>query len=939
MARQKPTSEEVMRSFREIRSDLDKANDFLEKIDQNQLYFQQVINNQKEQIVSGKIASLRDQQDFVPQSFAEEYMKKAKINLDPSKAKDYPILFQLYLDKHFNQDIHEIRNFMTKHQYEFIIMDNIEKQLTGLSNSLFFLKLPKTKENILETYEQIRNTGQHQILSEDKADKIESQLKKISPKQVRTDYAENREDYLQHLKTTYYQDVSGVSAEHFQKIKKFKQPLKDVRKILSAYREELEKGNLAIDSIKDEEVGKRLAATSLEEFSELYEELKGRDIEYYHSQGIYTIKEVAATLPEFMLGGNELQNKMHRLVDRYIQEIKISIGIHFDTENQDYYHTNLLKILSFLKNNTELIQRYELLNKHFETSGLERLNTLQIFESYYDLQQYYDSEKKFNRDYEKIDGFFAQNKELIAGLKETPLDRPAISDQAVWQDYEANAAQYYAILERYFNTEQHYASDDASRKHISNKILEEIDNFELNEVSLLATLRSWQDFGAKYALVQHKALIGDEMGLGKTLISIAVMAHLYEEEKRHFVVVCPSSLMENWVRETRQHSYLQPMKIHGRNRDVDFETWKDQGGVLITTYETAQRLDFDSVEKIDVFTADEAHYAKNPGAKRTKNVRKLADKSDYILFLTGTALENRQSEMTELIRALDRPLAQEISNPAIQNRPELYRKKIASVYLRRTKEDVKLELPPLTQIEEWEAFGDQEFKNYKDAVATGNFMAMRRSAWTGGSTNKSPKLERLKELAEEAHDNEQKIIIFTFFKDVIRVIETNLPEYVFGTISGDIPIPERQDIIDDFKASKDKNVIVCQINTAAHGLNMQFANMVVFCEPQIKPSLEAQAVARAYRMGQTDKVFVYRLLTVNSVDELMMEMLESKQNLFDQFADKSYINEQAKIDQTSAEKEEVPEEITGSIKNKIINMEQARLEQEDSKFEIKVLES
>ncbi|MDE1549975.1 DEAD/DEAH box helicase [Jeotgalibaca caeni] len=464
----------------------------------------------------------------------------------------------------------------------------------------------------------------------------------------------------------------------------------------------------------------------------------------------------------------------------------------------------------------------------------------------------------------------------------------------VWYHFQEEAARYYAALDKYFYTGRKQASELSKKTKLSQKILKKISELQLNSQQLRATLRSWQDFGAKYALLQKKVLIGDVMGLGKTLIAIAVMAHLAEEGKQHFLVICPSSIMENWSREVKKHSTLNPVHLHGTkvNREAALSNWKEKGGVGITTYETAIKLNF-SDAVIDVLAVDEAHYAKNPEAKRSKNVYALSEKSPYTIFLTGTPLENRTSEMTALIYALQPEIAHTIRNPKVHNRPEVYRREIAPVYLRRSKEDVRLELPPLNQVEEWEEFGKKEFKVYKEAVADGNFMLMRRAAWSGGSVSESPKLERLKEICEEAAINHQKVIVFSFFKSVLTTVEAALSNKAIGVINGDVPIARRQELIDEFKSSSNKNVIVAQITTAAHGLNMQFANIIIFCEPQLKPSLENQAVARAYRMGQTQSVFVYRLLTPDSIDELMMDMLSSKQKLFDAYADKSYLYEEA----------------------------------------------
>ncbi len=113
-------------------------------------------------------------------------------------------------------------------------------------------------------------------------------------------------------------------------------------------------------------------------------------------------------------------------------------------------------------------------------------------------------------------------------------------------------------------------------------------------------------------------------------------------------------------------------------------------------------------------------------------------------------------------------------------------------------------------------------------------------------------------------------------------------------INGSVPPSKRQAIIDDFEKSKSKTVLLAQIQSGGTGLNIQAASVVIICEPQFKPSIENQAISRAYRMGQTRNVLVYRLLCENSVDEKITVMLEEKQQVFDAFADKSEAANQSK---------------------------------------------
>jgi len=125
-----------------------------------------------------------------------------------------------------------------------------------------------------------------------------------------------------------------------------------------------------------------------------------------------------------------------------------------------------------------------------------------------------------------------------------------------------------------------------------------------------------------------------------------------------------------------------------------------------------------------------------------------------------------------------------------------------------------------------------------------------------------------------------------------------LGERALTPITGYVSNEMRQKIVDDFTEAESGKVIVAQVQAGGVGLNIQSASVVVFCEPQIKPSLESQAISRAYRMGQVRNVHVHRLLCVNTIDEPMMKMLQTKQNEFDTYADESVIGTESLKEQS-----------------------------------------
>ena len=233
---------------------------------------------------------------------------------------------------------------------------------------------------------------------------------------------------------------------------------------------------------------------------------------------------------------------------------------------------------------------------------------------------------------------------------------------------------------------------------------------------------------------------------------------------------------------------------------------------------------------------------------------------------------------------------------------EQFRKELAPVYLRRTREDVLTELPELSEKAQWCELNASEQRAYENAVFSGNFMAMRRVSWNVDDVMNSTKAQRLLELCDKAKDEGRKVIVFSFFRDTLQKARTVLGDRCSETISGDISPQRRQEIVDAFTAAEAGAVLMSQVQAGGTGLNIQSASVIIFCEPQIKPSIENQAISRAYRMGQVRDVLVYRLLADDTVDEKMLELLKTKQQAFDSFAEESYVGEQSlELEETTAE--------------------------------------
>jgi SNF2 family DNA or RNA helicase len=260
---------------------------------------------------------------------------------------------------------------------------------------------------------------------------------------------------------------------------------------------------------------------------------------------------------------------------------------------------------------------------------------------------------------------------------------------------------------------------------------------------------------------------------------------------------------------------------------------------------------------------------------------------ERVLFLTGTPMENRVEEFRNLVDYLQPELVGSVGEIDAVAGSEAFRRAVAPAYLRRNQEDVLSELPEMVQVDEWEEFGVEDAEAYRDAVAARNFMAMRRAAYSSGDPATSSKLRRLVEIADEAGENGRKVVVFSYFRDVLDLVCKALGGRAAGPLTGAVPPAVRQEMVDDFARAKGHAVLVSQIQAGGIGLNMQAASVVILCEPQVKPTLETQAIARAHRMGQISRVQVHRLLVADSVDQRMLEILETKTGLFDAYARRS----------------------------------------------------
>lgn len=672
-------------------------------------------------------------------------------------------------------------------------------------------------------------------------------------------------------------------------------------KLVGEYKNKfIEKANSSIDKLANDKLMYILKEVPIEELSK---EIPSLRVKTLHNAGYNTVLDIYKsnryTLSSIygisQSRAIELINASRNFATRAYNELTLNI----DFEKKTYNETELIKAIYAYRSSIGLISSC---NELVKDNQLELTTNLISIKTGTNIVKWLFAFKKKKEEVTKAYSnlvslykgeYFNVGTDLLNKLKSLDKVDPSVARE----DFKKNSTNYYSIMEKispgfFKNNDTYYGLPEELAKEVNDECF--------FPDGLRCELRGYQMLGVKYILHQEKVLLGDEMGLGKTIQAIATMVSLRNTGAKHFVVICPLSVLENWHREIIKHSLLSVVRVHGANKARAFKYWLASGGVALTTYETTGTFKIPEGFEINLTVVDEAHYIKNKSARRTINTLAICEKSNRLLFMSGTPLENKVDEMISLIDDLKPELTRSIQSIAFMSSSEEFRRKIAPVYYRRKRDDVLNELPEISESKEWCTLSKEEEALYERAVLSKNYMASRRLSWNVDDLSKSSKATRLLEIVNEAESDDRKVVIFSFFLETLNKIYDFLGSRCAEPINGSVSPSRRQEIIDEFTYNEKLTVLPCQIMSGGTGLNIQAASIVIICEPQLKPSTENQAVSRAYRMGQVRNVLVYRLLSPDTIDEKITKLLEEKQLEFDTFADKSVAaKEIAELDNTT----------------------------------------
>ena len=444
---------------------------------------------------------------------------------------------------------------------------------------------------------------------------------------------------------------------------------------------------------------------------------------------------------------------------------------------------------------------------------------------------------------------------------------------------------------------------------------------------LHTALRPYQRSGVEWLWLLYSMRLGgclaDDMGLGKTVQVLALLL-LIKQQKRASrppsLLIVPATLVGNWRAEiSRFAPALQTIVVHATElRDPQPADIARQD-LVITTYGYVRRCPLLTSSSWDAIILDEAQAIKNPSSKQSKEVRGLSARVKFAL--TGTPIENSASDLWSLFDFINPGLLGSAKDfdrllKSLQRRdPPTFaplRNVVRPYILRRLKTDrsVISDLPEKTELRAYCMLSKAQGSLYQKCVnelkqqleqvdgikrrgiILSFLMQFKQicnhpAHWLGSSEASyepalSGKFDRLKMLAEEISARQEKLLVFTQFRELTEVISDYL-RGIFGqpglVLHGGTPQKKRQELVDKFQTDPTINFLVLSLKAGGTGLNLTAASHVVHFDRWWNPAVENQATDRAFRIGQKRNVLVHKFICRGTLEVRIDEMIESKKSV------------------------------------------------------------
>ncbi len=403
--------------------------------------------------------------------------------------------------------------------------------------------------------------------------------------------------------------------------------------------------------------------------------------------------------------------------------------------------------------------------------------------------------------------------------------------------------------------------------------------------------------GVAFLYPRQSAILADEMGLGKTMQTITAIRLLIRSSLlSRILLICPKPLVTNWVREFRTWAPEIPTcVIEGNQATREFAWRQQQVPVQIANYELMHR-DLEIIRtgglEFDLVVVDEAQRIKNRQGATSQAVREIPRRRSWAL--TGTPVENSTDDLVGIFEFLSSGYLHEGMSPR-----EL-RKRVRDHILRRTKLEVLKDLPPLLHRDELLDLHEDQRATYEQAENEGIIrlngmghsitiqhvfelvLRLKQICNFDPLTGNSFKMERLRADVEEVIANGHKAIVFSQWVKTLRKIGAQLPEANPLEYHGQIPSSRRDAVLAEFRENPGRHVLLMSYGAGSVGLNLQFCRDVFLFDQWWNPAVEDQAINRAHRIGSIGSVTVTRLISQNTIEERINQVLQSKRELFEQ---------------------------------------------------------
>ena len=445
---------------------------------------------------------------------------------------------------------------------------------------------------------------------------------------------------------------------------------------------------------------------------------------------------------------------------------------------------------------------------------------------------------------------------------------------------------------------------------------------------LKATLRPYQEAGVRWLYLLTRlglgACLADDMGLGKTIQVLALLLVLKRESQgaqRPSLLIAPASLLANWSLEAERFApSLRVLIVHPSSmaaadlRTLD-ATRLDAVDLVISSYGTLLRQPVLLAQSWRVAVIDEAQAIKNPGAKQTRQVKQL--KAGTRIALTGTPVENRLSDLWSIfdfthpgLLGSDKVFAGFAKQLASAEHFGPLRRLVQPYILRRLKTDKRVinDLPDKTELKAWCHLSPAQAALYQRAVqelaaALEQAEGMGRrglvlsylmrfkqicnhpSQWLGDGAweaEASGKFARLRELVEVIAARQEKVLVFTQFRETTEPLAAFLGG-LFGrdglVLHGGTPVAKRREMVKRFQDDELTPFFILSLKAGGAGLNLTAASHVIHFDRWWNPAVENQATDRAFRIGQKKNVLVHKFVCRGTVEDRIDALIESKQQL------------------------------------------------------------